>query len=85
VGLDLDFGLRFWGSSDSGFACISSFSRFHVLAGTRFCLLLEPENVRISRAFETRVSIQPYLKSVDVYLTIGNTNPYPLLFRSVGK
>jgi hypothetical protein len=49
-GFGLDFGLRFWGSSDSGFACISVFPVFGVLAGTRFWSILGTVLDRISRA-----------------------------------
>jgi hypothetical protein len=64
-----------------GFACISVFSGFGVLAGTRFCLLLGTVLDRVSGHLGTPLSIPPYLKSLDVYLTIRNKNPYPVLFR----
>jgi hypothetical protein len=48
-----------------------AFRVFMRLPDPLFRALLDPENVRVSRASKIRVSIPPYLNSSDDTLTIG--------------
>jgi hypothetical protein len=81
VDFSVIFDLNFCPGCDPGFACISVFPVFGVLARTRFWSILDLVLDRISGVFETRLSIQPYKNSYPDTLPIQNKNPYPVLFR----
>jgi len=81
VDFSVIFDLNFCPGCDPGFACISVFPVFGVLARTRFWSILDLVLDRISGVFETRLSIQPYQNSSPDTLPIRNKNPYPVLFR----